>query len=145
MSKRKRPFNHGDKDTRRRKACERLGNNFPHCILGNPANVHALELHHVAGREFDEELVVLCNNHHAPVSDGQKDHPAKIDGCTNPLEAIGHLSLGLGELVVVAVEDIGDQPLREFLTYLRWKLQEIGVRLIEMARAAPGANAEGGS
>lgn len=137
MSKRKPFFNHGDKESRRRKACERLGSEAPHCILGNKADVHALELHHVAGKDFDDETVVLCNNHHAPVSDGQKDHPEKIPDCTNPLEAIGHISLGLGELVAAVIEDLGEHPLREFLTYLRWKLKEIGLRLIEIARARP--------
>ncbi len=137
MSKRKTSFNHGDKETRRRKACERLGSEGPHCILGHQTNPHALELHHVAGREFDDETVCLCHNHHAVITDAQKDHPAKLDGCTNPLEGIGNLLFGLGELVAVVIEDIGDHHLLEFLTHLRWKLQETGTLLIEYARRTP--------
>lgn len=133
----KRVFNHGDKESRRRKACERLGSEAPQCILGNKADVHALQLHHVAGKDFDNDTVVLCNNHHAPVGDGQKDHPEKIPDCTNPLEAIGHFLLGLGELAAVVIEDVGEHPPIEFLTYLRWKLQEIGMLLIEFARCTP--------
>jgi hypothetical protein len=137
MSKHKRTFNHGDKETRYRTACERLGSDNPHCLLGHKASPHALQLHHVAEQEFDDETVILCSNHHDPVSDAQKDHPRKIPDCTNPLEPIGHMSLGLGEMVAVILEDQPDHPLREFLTYLRWRLQEIGTRLIEMARARP--------
>jgi hypothetical protein len=143
MSKRRPPFNHGDKETRYRTACERLGSESPHCIIGHEFNAHALHLHHVAGREFDDETVQLCHNHHARVSDAQKDHPPKIDGCTNPLEGAGHIALGLGELVSVAVEDLGDHPLREFLIYLRWKLQEIGTLLIDYAHRMPNEDFEG--
>ncbi len=137
MRNQKSAFNHGDKETRRRKACERLGSSSPHCILGDETNPHALELHHVAGRAFDPELVPLCHNHHARVSDAQKDHPPKIDDCINPLEAIGHLLLGLSDLVAVAVEDHSDHRLREFLSHLQLKLREFGIRLIKMAEAAP--------
>ena len=133
----KRTFNHGDKETRQRKACERLGSETPHCLLSGETSPHAIELHHVAGREFDAEVVPLSLNHHARVSDAQKDHPTKIPDCTNPLEEVGHFLLGLGDLVAVAVEDHREHPLAEFLTYLRWKLQEIGTRLIEMARTRP--------
>lgn len=139
----KRSFNHRDKETRLRTARERLGSKSPHCIVGNETNPHALELHHVAGREFDDETVCLCHNHHAPITDAQKDHPPKIDGCSNPLEGIGHILLGLGELVAVVIDDIGEHYLLELLTYLRRKLKEIGLRLIEMARAVPDANPEG--
>lgn len=140
MSKCKPSFNHGDRETRYRKACERLGSDSPHCILGDESNAHTLQLHHMAGQGFDDETVHLCHNHHARISDGQKDHPPKIDGCTNPLEGVGHILLGLGELVAVTVEDLGEHPLREFLTYLCEKFKEIGTLLIEMARTAPDAN-----
>jgi hypothetical protein len=140
VSKRKPTFNHGDKETRYRKACERLGSEAPHCILGDETNPHALQVHHVAGRESGGQTVLLDHNHHARVTDGQKDHPPKIDGCTNPLEHLGHFLLGLSELVAVATEDIGAHPLNEFLTYLRWELQEMGTFLIEMARSNPSAD-----
>jgi hypothetical protein len=137
MTKHVRTFNHGDKEARYRKACERLGSDTPHCIIGDETNPHAIELHHVAGRKFDDETISLCLNHHAQVSDAQKDHPPKIDGCTNPLEAIGHFLLGLGDLVAIASEHPAGEPIREFLIYLQSKLREFGLRLIEMARATP--------
>ncbi len=134
----KRPVNHKDKEARLRKACERLGSEDPHCILGHEASPFALELHHIAGQAFDDETVVLCGNHHDPVSDAQKDHPPRISDCANPLEGIGHILLGLAEILAVVLDELGDHWLKEFLTYLRWKLQEIGAVLIEYARRAPG-------
>ena len=67
-----RSFNHGDKETRLRTAFERLGSNHPHCLLGHKASPHAMQLHHVAERDFDAETVILCSNHHDPVSDARK-------------------------------------------------------------------------
>ena len=58
----------------------------------------------------------------------------------NPLESLGHSLLGLGEIAAVAIDDNGDHTQREFLTYLRWKLQEIGTLLIEYARRTPNEN-----
>lgn len=133
----KRPFNHRDKEARFRKACERLGTDKPQCLLSGETNPHAIELHHIAGREFDDEIIPLSLNHHARVSDAQKDHPTKIPGCTNPLENVGQGLLGLGVLVAVTVEDHPDHPAAGFLTYLRWKFQEIGILLIEYARRTP--------
>ena len=102
MSKQKSPFNHGDKEARHRRACERLGTEDPRCILCHEINPHALQLHHVAGRAYDEdELVALCHNHHARVSDGQKDHPLKIPDCINPLEGLGHFDRGLRDIVFI--------------------------------------------
>ena len=137
MSTRKRTFNHGDKESRYRKACERLGTETPHCLLSGESNPHAIELHHVAGRDFDDEVIPLSLNHHARVSDAQKDHPSKIPDCRNPLEPIGHFMLGLGDLVAVAAEDHREHRLYEFLMYLRWKLKEFGLLLIGMARRNP--------
>lgn len=142
MSSRKRTFHYGDKEARYRKACERLGTDEPQCLLSDETSPYAIELHHVAGREFDEEVIPLSLNHHARVSDAQKDHPAKIDDCVNPLENIGHFLLGLGDLVAIAAEDHHDYRLHNFLMYLRWKLQEIGTRLIELARAFPNETFE---
>ena len=134
MSKQKSPFNHGDKEARHRRACERLGTEDPRCILCHEINPHALQLHHVAGRAYDEdELVALCHNHHARVSDGQKDHPLKLPDCINPLEGLGHFDRGLAEMLDTVIEDLGPHPQREFLIYLSSKLKLNGALLMGAA------------
>lgn len=98
MSKRKRTFNHGDYESRRRKAVERLGmeGKCPFCGEDDPFCLH---VHHVAGQEFDDTTVILCLNHHAKITNAQKDHPPKIENCTDPSEVFAHIVLGIIELL----------------------------------------------
>lgn len=129
--------NYGDKESRRRRALERFGSDNPKCLLTGEDNPVALQLHHVAGHRFDDVVVPVSLTVHAKLSDLQKDHPAKIEGGKNPLEGIGHLLLGLGDLLEVVVDDLHDPVLADFLAWLRLKLKEIGLFLIEYARQAP--------
>jgi hypothetical protein len=136
MSK-KRVFSYGDREERRRRACERLGTDKCSCLLSDWNDPLAIELHHIAGKQYHGEVVPLCQNHHAQASDYQKDHPAKIEGCTNQLENMGHFLLGLSDLAEIVVDQLLDPKLIEFLMYLRNKLREIGRLLIEIARRQP--------
>ena len=129
--------NYGDKESRRRRALERFGTDNPKCLLTGEDNPVALHLHHVAGHRYDDVVVPVSLTVHAKASDLQKDHPDKIEGCKNPLEDIGHLLLGLGDMLEVVIDDLRDPLLADFLTWLRLKLNEIGVLLIEFARRAP--------
>ncbi len=142
MSTIRRLFSHGDKESRRRKACERLGTDAPACIFHDEFDPLCLQLHHVAGREFNAETIPLCHNHHARISDAQKDHPPKIDGCTSPLEELGHFVLGLSELLLPAAKQIEGAEIDALLMYICWKLRKIGFTLIDIARAAPDVNSE---
>ena len=65
-----------NRERRRQRALERLGTNSPRCPFCGCDNPLALELHHVAGRAFDETEVPVCRNCHRTLSDWQKDHPA---------------------------------------------------------------------
>jgi|SRR6185503_17220851 len=129
--------NHGDRESRRRRALERLGTDNPKCLLTCEDNPVALHLHHVAGHKYGDVVVPVSLTVHAKVSDLQKDHPHKIEGCKNPLEGIGHLLLGLGDMLEVVIDDLRDPLLADFLTWLRLKLKEIGLILIEFAWQVP--------
>jgi hypothetical protein len=142
MSKKKRTFNHGDKETRWRNACRRLGTDDPVSLYGDERNPHALHVHHVSGREFGDETVIISHNDHAKISDAFKDHPPKIDGCKSPLEPLGHLILGLSELLGPAEERLEGHQLLELITYVRRMLWDIGRRLIRMAGETVTKNAE---
>ena len=138
----KRNSNHGDRESRLRRASERLGTENPNCIL---CDVHCpilLELHHVAQLAFHSEMVPLCLNHHRLLSDMQKDHPPKIPDCINQLEIFGHFLLGLGDMLEVAADELRDPGLATFLTYLRIKHREHGLLLIEIARRFPNLDME---
>ena len=59
-------------ERRRQRALERLGTNTPRCVVCGFDNPLALELHHIAGRAYDDELVPVCRNcHTARLSDAQ--------------------------------------------------------------------------
>lgn len=95
---------YGDADERERKACERLGTDKPKCIYCAETHPAVLELHHVAGRKFGDELVIVCRNHHRLLSDTQKDHPPQIIGCNDPHEYWAHLLLGIADLLALAIQ-----------------------------------------
>jgi hypothetical protein len=87
----------------------------------------ALELHHVAGRAYGDDLVPVCRNCHRGLSDLQKDHPPANRLPPSDPERIGHFLLGLADLFELLV-----RRLREFAT----KLFANDV--------APGASSNGG-
>jgi hypothetical protein len=139
MSIGKRIFDYGDYDARRRRACERLGADNASCLMCSENDPCCLELHHIAGRAYDGRTVFLCKNHHAKASNAQKDHPAKIPGCTSPLEAMAHLLLGLGDLLNIAVDDLKAADLAELLSYVASNLHTLGHALLELAKADASA------
>ena len=102
----KRNFNHGDPETRRRRAQERLGTDNPKCAFCNVRDPVLLQVHHIGQEEFDDGTVILCLNHHALLSDSQKDHPQKIGDAPDPREDFAHILLGLAELLKLAVEQL---------------------------------------
>jgi hypothetical protein len=93
-----------NRERRRQRALERLGTNNPRCPFCGCDNPLALELHHVAGRAFDDAQVPVCRNCHRTLSDWQKDHPASIGGRPNELERIGHALFGLADMFELLVE-----------------------------------------
>ena len=133
MTKPKRPSNHRDAETRLRTRQEHLGSTTASCLICNERSPLCLELHHVAGKAYDDETRILCCNHHAKISDAQKDHPPKLAGCLSPLEKFGHLVLGLADLLRVAVEEWGAHNLCALLSYVAGQLKTIGLSLINMA------------
>ena len=133
MSKNRRPPDHGDRESRRQKAIERLGGYDRSCLICRKTNPIYLELDHVAGRAYDDETQALCSNHHGDKSDRQKDHPGKIENCTNTLEVIAHWLFNLGDLLLIASEEPYGAELKDLLSYVAAKLHELGRILIDLA------------
>ena len=107
------------RERRRLRALERLGPDRPRCHCGED-NPHCLEQHHIAGRAYNDETVIVCRNCHRKLSDRQKDHPKGTGTAPDPLECIGRFLLGLADLFELLIA----------------KLREFGTDLIARARAA---------
>ena len=98
-----------EQERRKQKALERLGSNNPVCVVCGEADWRCLELHHIAGKSFDDALATSCRNCHRKLSDMQKDHPQPASTPPEQLDRIGHFLLGLADLFALLVE-----ILREF-------------------------------
>ena len=117
MSK-KRQFDYGDRIARTRRKHEYFGTIEPACSVCGENRVALLEKHHIAGRAYDPATMILCKNHHALMTEFQKDFPAGADDSPNALECIGRMLLNLAELFAILVE----------------KFKEFGIYFIELAR-----------
>lgn len=106
-----------DKDIRLERTLERLGTRTPRCIHCGDDRPHCLEAHHIAGRKFDDDTVIVCRNCHRDLSDVQKDHPRQQTNELHIAERIGHYLLGLADLLRLVVE----------------RFEEFGRALIELA------------
>jgi hypothetical protein len=105
-------------EARKQKARTRLG---PHktCAVCGEGDWRCLELHHIAGRAFDEMTVALCRNCHRKQSDPSSNERASTEPAM--MEQIGHFLLGLAELLLA----------------LAGRLAEFGRSLIEGASSCP--------
>lgn len=110
-----------NREIRRQKANERLGSNSPRCIECGNDNFACLEKHHIAGRGYDADTVILCRNCHRIVSDWQKGHPAHRPKPPHQLEVMGRFLMGVADLFELLID----------------RLEEFGLKLIELAAAAP--------
>lgn len=109
------------KAARVRKAQERIGKKDAKCPYCGEADPRCLEAHHIPGRKFGDDLVIVCRNCHRKLSDSQADHPNALGDDPNWMERVGHLLDGLADLLGLAVE----------------KLRELAKMLIEKAKVKP--------
>ena len=102
-----------NRERRRQRALERLGSNNPRCIVCGCDDPLALELHHLAGQAFGDDLTPVCRNCHRRLSDYQKDHAIGQASPSGEIEAIRRFLLGLADLFEMLVK-----RLREFAAKL---------------------------
>jgi len=113
-------------EMRKQNRLEKLGTNDPVCPLCGISDWRCFELHHVAGRKFDDQEIAICLNCHAVCSDLQKNHPARLGRSPTMLEAIGRYLLGLADMLGAVAA----------------KLKEFGLFLIAEAQRALAASRE---
>jgi hypothetical protein len=93
------------REKRRQRALERLRTNTPHCAECGETDWRCLEVHHIAGRDFDDDATaILCRNCHRKLSDDLKDHPPPASSPPNQFDRIGHFLLGLADLLTRLAE-----------------------------------------
>lgn len=114
------------RETRRQKALDRLGTDYPRCRACQEDDPCCLELHHLEGKDFGATMVILCRNCHRKLSDPQKDHPPRFGEPPANQESIAHFLIGLADL----------------LTLLAMKLKEFGEYLIDEVRSATSTEGE---
>lgn len=97
-----------DFETRKQAAFRRLGTDNPVCVCGE-SRWQCMELHHIAGQKYHDDLAIVCRNCHRVLSDQQRDHlpPSIGDSST------GRYLLGLADLFAMLAE-----RLKEFGRYL---------------------------
>lgn len=94
-----------DPESRKSNALDRLGTEHPCCRICGNSDWRCLELHHVAGRKYSDDLVIVCRNCHAILSDDQRDHPDKMNpNVPDFLEQLGQFLLGLGDFFALLAE-----------------------------------------
>lgn len=98
------------REARIQSALERLGSKNPRCALCSEDDPRVLEKHHVAGRAYDpDSIIIVCRNHHRKLSDSQKDHPEKRMEVTDPLEVIARFLVSFADILEFVID-----KLREF-------------------------------
>ena len=105
-----------NRERRRQRALERLGTNNPRCPFCGIDEPLAMELHHIASRAFDDQLVPVCRNCHRVLSDWQKDHPPALADPPSDLERIGHALLGLADMFELLVKWLREHAKKLFET-----------------------------
>ena len=92
-----------NRERRRQRALERLGTNNPRCPFCGIDEPLVMELHHVAGRAFDDLEVPVCRNCHRVLSDWQKDHPPQRGNPPGEVERAAHFLDGVADLLELLV------------------------------------------
>ena len=81
---------------------QRRAEHFPpdaRCIICGGSSSRCLEWHHVAGRAFGDDQVIVCRNCHRKLSDKQKDHPPGLAKVPTRTECEGRKLLGIADMM----------------------------------------------
>jgi hypothetical protein len=103
-----------DFDDRFEQQYRRLGTRTPVCICCGETDPFCLELHHLAGRQHHEDVVIVCRNCHRKLTNQQHDHTLPgVTGGAGSLADEGRYLLGLADLYARLVP-----TLRKFAEHL---------------------------
>lgn len=94
-------------ETRKQLRLEKLGTDHPVCVVCSENHWECLELHHLAGKAYGDDLVILCRNCHRKLSVQQDAHPQKTTYSPSFEESLGHMLLGLADFFVLLARSLG--------------------------------------
>jgi hypothetical protein len=103
-----------DSEDRRQQKLRRLGTQNPVCVVCGEADTDTLERHHIAGRQNNQDLAIVCANCHRKLSDRQRNRvpPFNLHSHRRRQE-IGYYLIGLADLL-----ELTAKSLRRFGTWL---------------------------
>lgn len=93
-----------ERERRRQRRIDRLGTSNPACVVCGQDDDRCLELHHLAGRAYEDTTCIVCSNCHRKLSDAQRDHPVANARQPSEQERIGRFLLGLSDLCSLLAE-----------------------------------------
>ena len=96
------------REKRKQSRLEKLGTQRPVCCQCGERDDRCLEAHHIAGRAYADDTVIVCRNCHRKLSDAQNDHPHPTASDPATLERIGHLLLGLADFFILLAQKLTD-------------------------------------
>ena len=105
-------------ESRKQRRTHRLGGEKQVCSACCEADQRCLEMHHIAGQKYLDDVVPICRNCHRKLSDDQKDHPDTENANIPAMAAMGQCFLGLAD----------------FLDLIVKRLREWGRQLIDWAQ-----------
>lgn len=107
------PRNEIAAERRKRRAIERLKSTNPVCTICGETFIHALERHHIAGKDNDEATVIVCRNCHRKLENKKFDHSAETENRGDKNFPIAKFLLGLADFFELLIA-----KLREFAAVL---------------------------
>lgn len=108
-----------EQELERTRQAQRLHGFDRQCVACGERNQRCLELHHVPGKGYGDDLVPVCRNCHRKLTDRRANVAPPGDPST--LDCIGHWLIGLAELLFLLAQ----------------RALEYGQALIEAAKVCP--------
>jgi hypothetical protein len=106
-----------DYEERLERQYRRLGTRNPVCVCCGEKDPFCLELHHIAGRQNHDEVVIVCRNCHRKLTNEQHDRAPPGSGePTEQLAKDGHYLSGLADLfakITPTLRKVGSRLIEE--------------------------------
>lgn len=84
------------------------------CVCGEHQWAVRYELHHIAGRKYDDRVIRLCHSCHDKASDMQKDYPPIPPGTDPSLARL--IQMIRGRIIIMQLALDSDQELHDWMT-----------------------------
>ena len=97
-----------DREARKQRRIERIGSDEIACPCCGENDWRVLQAHHYFSRRFGPEIIWVCANCHAILSDDQEDFPLPVENGDERLQRIAHFMLNHAALMRLAAEHFAE-------------------------------------